>query len=309
MKRSPPTDNTSLFGDQDIPQQLSPELALRETARKAALSERRKVATAAQDRVLSLIASLPVNAICGLDEVGRGPLAGPVCAAAVVLNPDKTVHGLNDSKQLSAAVRDALDPLIRANALGWGLGWVWPEEIERLNIHYASLLAMRRAFAAMVGMPLEKGQPQQVSNTESVGPIGEQQAVLAPLAVSIKTAASQGTSSGILSAHWRHRLVQVIVDGKHLPDLSGLPWEGGIQSLVKGDALCPAISAASIIAKVARDNWMRNYARLDDRYGFEQHMGYGTPQHWAAIDSYGPCPIHRLSWLKGHAKAESNPQD
>jgi len=293
MKGTPESDSGSLFEEAALPHQLSPERNLREVAREAARLERRKAAGMARDKVLSLIASLPVNAICGLDEVGRGPLAGPVCAAAVVLNPDKPVHGLDDSKKLSPAVRAALDPLIRANALGWGLGWVWPEEIERLNIHHASLLAMRRAFGAMVGMPVEKGQPQQVLQlATSPGRMGEQQALLA-------------TSPGILSAHWRHRLVQAIVDGKHLPDLSGLPWEGGIHPLVKGDALCPAISAASIIAKVARDNWMTNYAELDPRYGFEQHMGYGTPQHWAALETHGPCPIHRLSWL---ANLGQNPE-
>jgi ribonuclease HII len=256
--------------------QLSPELAKKKLARDMALRERRAAVALGEHAKLGRLSRAPLQAVCGLDEVGRGPLAGPVTAAAVVLDPARPVQGLNDSKKLSEAHRDALDPLIRAQALGWGLGWVWPEEIERLNIHHASLLAMRRAFAAMLGMQREKAQPQWVPL-----PAGQ--------------AADPGPK--VLSAHDRHRLAFAAADGKHCPDLSGLPWTGETLTVIKGDALVAAISAASIIAKVARDAWMAAYDHLDGRYGFARHMGYPTPEHWAALEVHGPCPIHRQSWV------------
>lgn len=269
-------DSDNLFGDEALPEQLSPELARKQLARQMALRERRAAVAGAEHAKLERLSRAPFSGVVGMDEVGRGPLAGPVTAAAVVLDPARPVQGLADSKKLTEAHRDALDPLIRGQALGWGLGWVWPEEIERLNIHHASLLAMRRAFAAMLGMEREKAQPQWVT---------------------LPSGASADPGPKVLSAHDRHRVRFAAADGKHLPDLSGLPWAGETLSVIKGDALVPAISAASIIAKVARDAWMAQYARLDDRYGFERHMGYPTPAHWAALEIHGPCPIHRLSWV------------
>ncbi len=249
-----------LFGPDDLAPQLSPHRLARLVSRAMVIQERR-VAIASQEHAkLALIIAAPLQSIVGLDEVGRGPLAGPVTAAAVLLDPTRSIQGLADSKKLSEAKRDALAPLIREQALGWGLGWVWPAEIETLNIHHASLEAMRRAFTAMCGL-------------------------------------SEGSECKILCAHDRHRVRLVVADGKHRPDLGGLPWEGEVMTIIKGDALVAAISAASIIAKVARDAWMKNYAKTDGRYGFEQHMGYPTPQHWAALEKQGPCPIHRLSWV------------
>lgn len=270
MSRSGGPDG-GLFGDGALPEQLSPALAARRAGRRAA-------ADAARDKVLAILAAAPADAVCGLDEVGRGPLAGPVVAAAVVLDPKKPIAGLDDSKRLGAETRAALDPQIRGGALAWGLGWAWPDEIERLNILGASLLAMRRAFAAMLGLPLERGQAQRVAPEGDCAP-------------------------GILDARRRPALAHAVVDGNKAPDLGGLPWGGAVHTLVKGDALCPAVSAASIIAKVARDNWMAEYAALDGRYGFERHAGYGTPEHLAALAEHGPCPIHRLSWLKPDSRA------
>ena len=235
--------------------------------------ERKLRADTARDSVLQIISRCPIHSLVGLDEVGRGPLAGPVTAAAVILDPASPIQGLGDSKQLSASVRETLDPLIRSSALAWGLGWVWPDEIESLNIHYASLLAMRRAFATMLGQEPEKNQPQWISANQRKGP-------------------------SILPVEYRQQAFTAVADGAHTPDLKGLPWNGRTYSLVKGDALCAAISAASIIAKVTRDAWMSRYAETDSRYGFERHMGYGTPEHKAALRRHGPCPIHRLSWIK-----------
>jgi len=177
--------------------------------------------------------------LCGLDEVGRGPLAGPVVAAAVVLDPRRPIAGLADSKKLTPARRQALNRAIQEQARAWALGRAEVEEIDRLNILQAALLAMRRALEAL------------------------------PL-----------------------RVDHALVDGNRLPP--GLYCSA--EAIVGGDASEPAISAASILAKVARDEEME---ALDERYpgyGFARHKGYPTKAHLEALARLGPCAIHRRSF-------------
>ena len=176
--------------------------------------------------------------ICGVDEAGRGPLAGPVYAAAVILDPARPIVGLKDSKQLGAARREALAAAIKANALAWAIAAADEEEIDRLNILHASLLAMRRAILA-----------------------------LAPAA----------------EEAW--------IDGNRCPELA-IP----ARAIVKGDALEPAISAASILAKTERDKVLRELAVKYPAYGFDRHAGYPTAVHLAALEKFGPCPAHRKSF-------------
>ena len=188
-------------------------------------------------------ARLPWHApglVAGVDEAGRGPLAGPVVAAAVILDDLHPIAGLADSKKLTAARREALFDEIRARALCFSIAEASVEEIDRLNILQATLLAMRRAVLGL-----------------------------------------------------RLKPKMVLVDGNRLPTLD-IPAE----AIVKGDALVPAISAASILAKVMRDRMMRAYAEEYPEYGFDKHKGYGTAAHTEAILRYGPCPLHRRSFLK-----------
>ena len=175
----------------------------------------------------------------GVDEAGRGPLAGPVCAAAVILDPDKPIEGLNDSKKLSAKKREALAPLIRERALAWGVGWASVEEIDSVNILEATFLAMERALAALVRKP-----------------------------------------------------ELILIDGNRAPKHLPAPFE----TIVKGDARVPAISAASILAKTERDRLMAQIGREHPEYGFGQHAGYGTKAHIEAIGKYGVLPCHRRSF-------------
>lgn len=176
--------------------------------------------------------------VAGCDEAGRGPLAGPVIAAAVILNPDRPISGLADSKQLSAKRREILAAEIHAKALAWALGRAEAAEIDELNILQASLLAMQRAVAALPVAP-----------------------------------------------------ARVLVDGQHCPALS-CP----VQAIVRGDATEPAISAASILAKVARDREMTELHLRYPDYGFDRHKGYPTAAHRAALQAHGPCPAHRRSF-------------
>jgi ribonuclease HII len=176
--------------------------------------------------------------VAGVDEVGRGPLAGPVVAAAVVIDPRRPIEGLADSKKLSEKRREELAEIIRERSLAWALGRAEVEEIDQLNILKASLLAMKRAVEAL------------------------------PVAV----------------AH-------VLVDGIHCPDLSCT-----VEAVVKGDQRVPAISAASILAKVARD---REMIGLDVRYpgyGLARHKGYPTRAHILALETLGVSPVHRRSF-------------
>lgn len=176
--------------------------------------------------------------LCGVDEAGRGPLAGSVFAAAVVLHPGRGIEGLADSKVLSAKVREELSVRIRAEARAWAIATASVEEIDRLNILRASLLAMKRAIESL-GMDPE----------------------------------------------------EVCVDGNRVPTIAYK-----CRAIVKGDRLVAAISAASILAKVARDAEM---VAMDGRYpgyGFAEHKGYASPEHLAALQQRGPCEIHRRSF-------------
>lgn len=179
------------------------------------------------------------NLICGIDEAGRGPWAGPVTAGAVILDPSRPIFGLTDSKKLSEKKRLALEPQIKARVLAWGLGWANPEEIDALNIRQANHLAMRRAVAAMGVIP-----------------------------------------------------TQIIIDGNDVP--ADLPCPA--RAIVKGDLTEPCISAASILAKTARDRLMMTLDETYPGYGFAAHKGYGTKGHAAALSALGPCPIHRMSF-------------
>ena len=183
----------------------------------------------------------PDLVVCGLDEAGRGPLAGPVSAGAVILPPDFPLDILNDSKKLSAKRREEAARLILARAR-WGLGWAQPAEIDSINILKASLMAMERAFLAMM--------------------------------------ACGGALPGI-----------AVVDGLYVPVLScrAVP-------LVKADALVPAVMAASIIAKTARDREMERWSWIYPEYSYEKHKGYPTAAHREACKRLGPSPIQRRSF-------------
>ena len=178
--------------------------------------------------------------ICGVDEAGRGPLAGPVCAAAVILPDHLELPGLNDSKKLSDKKRRELFPLIKEQAIAYGIGLASEKEIDEINILQATFLAMERAIAQLEGK--------------------------ADLA---------------------------LIDGNRARDF-GL----NVKTVVKGDSLSASIAAASILAKVTRDDMMEAYAEDYPGYGFEVHTGYGTKAHYAALTEKGPSPIHRMTFLK-----------
>jgi ribonuclease HII len=195
--------------------------------------------------------------LCGLDEAGRGPLAGPVCAAAVILPPDFPVEVLNDSKKLSATEREKARLVIYSQALAFGIGWATAAEIDEINIHKASLLAMKRAFEEMI------------RNSE----IGD------------------ANFSGC----------RAIADGLFIPELP-VPCE----PLVKADTIVPAVMAASILAKTARDRLMEYYGLFYPEYGYEKHKGYPTKAHREAILRWGPSPIQRLSFSPHLFKTTEN---
>ncbi len=178
--------------------------------------------------------------ICGVDEAGRGPLAGPVYAAAVILHPRRPIDDLDDSKRLSARRRDELETVIMRQAHAWAVGVATVEEIDRINILQASLLAMRRAIDALDVQPDE-----------------------------------------------------ILVDGLQLPRLS-IP--ATLRAIVGGDASVPAISAASILAKTARDRELIALHERYPQYGFDRHKGYPTAEHLAALQLHGPSPVHRSSF-------------
>ena len=181
-----------------------------------------------------------VEIICGVDEAGRGPLAGPVCAAAVILPRGFEIAGLNDSKKLTEKKRDELYDVIIANAVSYGIAFASVEEIEEYNILNAAMLAMNRAIAKL------DPQPQLA-----------------------------------------------LIDGNRNSAI-----EVKSQCVVKGDAKCADIAAASILAKVTRDRYMLEMAERYPEYHFEQHKGYGTKLHYAALREFGPCEIHRPSFLR-----------
>ena len=176
--------------------------------------------------------------VAGVDEAGRGPLAGPVVAAAVILDPARPIRGLADSKVLTPERREVLAERIRERAIAWSTGQADVGEIDTINILHATMLAMSRAVAALKVVPEE-----------------------------------------------------ALVDGNRCP-----PLECRVRAIVKGDRDVKAISAASIIAKTARDAMLREFDKLYPVYGFAQHKGYCTPDHLAALDRHGPCPLHRRSF-------------
>ncbi|OZI34975.1 ribonuclease HII [Bordetella genomosp. 10] len=176
--------------------------------------------------------------VAGVDEAGRGPLAGAVYAAAVILDPARPIDGLADSKVLTAERRDELAVLIRENALAWFIAKSSVREIDKLNILRATMLAMQRAVA---GLPVKPGL--------------------------------------------------ALVDGNQAPKL-----KCGVKTIIKGDALVPAISAASILAKTARDADLVRLHGKYPHYGFDQHKGYGTAMHLERLREHGPCPEHRQSF-------------
>ena len=181
-----------------------------------------------------------VKVICGVDEAGRGPLAGPVCAAAVILPPHLEIPGLTDSKKLTDKKRRELFPLIQEQAIAWGIGWASEKEIDEINILQATFLAMQRAM--------------------------DQLSVKPDLA---------------------------LIDGNRERDF-GVP----VKTVVKGDSLSMNIAAASILAKVSRDDVMVKLAESYPQYQFEVHKGYGTKAHYAALTEHGSSPVHRMSFLK-----------
>lgn len=178
--------------------------------------------------------------ICGVDEAGRGPLAGPVTAAAVILPEGYEIPGLNDSKQLTDKKRRELYPIIKEEALAYGIAFVDEKIIDEVNILSATFMAMKDAISQL----------------------------------SIKPDLA-------------------LIDGNRVSDF-------GVEAIpvVKGDAKVASIAAASILAKVARDDYMEAVAEQYPEYGFEVHKGYGTKRHYAAIEAHGMCPIHRRTFLK-----------
>ncbi len=178
--------------------------------------------------------------ICGIDEAGRGPLAGPVCAAAVILPPHVEIEGLNDSKKLSDKRRRELVPVIKEKAIAYFVAFSDEKEIDDINILQATFLAMERAVS-------------QLSVKPEI----------------------------------------LLIDGNREKDF-GIP----VETIVKGDSRSVSIAAASVLAKVTRDDFMLEMAEKYPEYKFEVHKGYGTKAHYQALEQVGPCPIHRMSFLK-----------
>jgi ribonuclease HII len=181
-----------------------------------------------------------IKIICGVDEAGRGPLAGPVCAAAVILPPNTDIPGLNDSKKLSDKKRRELYPIIKEQAIAYGIAFADHNEIDEINILQATYLAMERAINQLQVKP-----------------------------------------------------ELALIDGNRAKDF-GIP----VETVIHGDSLSASIAAASVLAKVTRDDYMLQMAEEYPGYDFEIHKGYGTKAHYAALTAHGPSPIHRMSFLK-----------
>lgn len=182
-----------------------------------------------------------VQTICGIDEAGRGPLAGPVVVAAVIMPKDSFIEGVNDSKKVSEKKREALYEQITNEAIAWGVGIIDQKEIDEINILNATKKGLTTAIKEL------KVKPDRI-----------------------------------------------IVDALDKIDTLGIPYT----PIIKGDAKCYSIAAASIIAKVTRDRIMRQWDEIYPMYGFEKHKGYGTAMHMQAIREYGLCPLHRRSFTK-----------
>lgn len=181
-----------------------------------------------------------IKLVCGVDEAGRGPLAGPVCAAAVILPANIDIPGLNDSKKLTDKRRRELFPVIKEQAVAYGIAFADHSEIDKINILQATYLAMERAVNMLTVKP-----------------------------------------------------ELLLIDGNRAKDF-GIPT----QTVVHGDSLSASIAAASILAKVTRDDLMLELAEKYPAYSFEIHKGYGTKAHYAALAEHGPCPVHRMTFLK-----------
>lgn len=179
--------------------------------------------------------------VCGVDEAGRGPLAGPVCAAAVILPENAVIEGLNDSKKLSEKKRESLYDVIKEKAIAFCVAYGTLEEIETLNILQATFLAMNRAIDGLAVEP-----------------------------------------------------DFALIDGNRVPKDIKIPCE----TVVKGDGKSMSVAAASVLAKVIRDRLMLEYDKKYPEYDFKKHKGYGTKEHTELIKKYGPCEIHRMSFLK-----------
>lgn len=186
------------------------------------------------------------NLICGVDEAGRGPLAGPVCAAAVIMPEGLIIEGVNDSKKLTSKKREKLFDIIKNEAICYSVAFASASEIDEINILNATHLAMNRAVEGLEKAP-----------------------------------------------------EVVLVDGNSLPK-----WYYNSEAIVKGDAVCHSIACASILAKVSRDRLMLLEAEKYPQYSFEKHKGYGTKVHVQALKEYGPCPIHRKTFLKKILKTD-----
>ena len=181
-----------------------------------------------------------IGVICGVDEAGRGPLAGPVYAAAVILPEHLEIPGLDDSKKLTDKRRRELMPIIQEQAIAYGIGFATEQEIDEINILQATFLAMERAIAQLEG-----------------------------------------------------KADFALIDGNREKDF-GLP----VMTVVKGDSRSANIAAASVLAKVSRDDYMEEMAKQYPQYGFEIHKGYGTKAHYEALRTYGHCPLYRVTFLK-----------
>ena len=188
----------------------------------------------------NLLSEQGYSLICGIDEAGRGPLAGPVCAAAVIMPKGVIIPGVNDSKKLTEKKREQLFDIIKDNAIAYSVAFASVEEIEEINILNAAMLAMRRACEGLDPEP-----------------------------------------------------DFAVIDGNKAPDINCPAYP-----IVKGDSLSHSIAAASILAKVSRDRLITQLAQQYPQYCFEKHKGYGTALHIEMIKKYGPCPIHRMSFLK-----------
>ena len=192
-----------------------------------------------------------VRRLCGVDEAGRGPLAGPVCAAAVSLPQNCEIQGLNDSKKLTEKKREALFDVICAAAVSYGIAFATVEEIEEYNILGATFMAMNRAIAQLDPVP-----------------------------------------------------ELALIDGNRNTGI-----EIPSRCVIGGDGKCADIAAASVLAKVRRDRYMLQMAELYPQYGFEKHKGYGTKAHYAAVDEFGLCPIHRKSFFKKYFAKKNGQED
>src|SRR5271170_750923 len=192
--------------------------------------------------------------VAGIDEAGRGPLAGPVVAAAVILSPRRPIEGVADSKTLTPEERGRLSLIIRRDALCFGIGWADHMEIDALNILQATFLAMRRALLAMTLIP-----------------------------------------------------DHLLIDGNRLPNILGLGKRMTARAIIDGDVSEPAISAASILAKTARDGYMNHMDTIYPAYSFATHKGYGTATHQRLLELHGPCPLHRRSFAPLRLLIETSP--